>query len=132
MPGNSTILLDPATWDLLLDAEDNIARADAPYALAQDAASGVKTFQGECYWDTTIGVPYLTKVFGKRPSIALMKALFAAAAVAGCATGAVSAAKCLIRSFAGRSVGGQVQVTPASKGTTQLADFVTVNPQGVG
>ena len=41
----------------------NIAVADEPYALAQDAASAIRTFIGECYYDTTKGLPYFEKVF---------------------------------------------------------------------
>ena len=53
-----TLLLDLTNWDLVLDVNGNIAIARPPYALAQDAASAVKTFQGECYYDTTLGIPY--------------------------------------------------------------------------
>jgi hypothetical protein len=36
----------------VLDAEGNIAVASEPYSLAQDAASAIKTFAGEVFWDT--------------------------------------------------------------------------------
>ena len=51
-----TLLLDPLKWDLVVDAAGNIAVASPPYALAQDAASSIKLFSGECYYDTSIGV----------------------------------------------------------------------------
>lgn len=124
-----TLLLDPDTWDLVLDAAGNIAVASEPYSLAQDAASAIKTFQGECFWDTTIGVPYLQQVFGHNPSVELMKQLFAGAAktVPG-----VSAAVVFITSVAGRAVSGQVQVTSQLTGQVSAATFTVINPQGSG
>ena len=53
-----TLLLDVAAWDLVQDALGNIAVATEPYSLAQDAASAIKTFLGECYLDTTYGIAY--------------------------------------------------------------------------
>ena len=37
----NTLFLNPATWDLMVDAEGNIAMAEAPYSTAQDVASGL-------------------------------------------------------------------------------------------
>lgn len=54
----NTLLLDQNAWDLVLDASGNIAMASPPYALAQDVASAARTVAGECYYDTTKGVPY--------------------------------------------------------------------------
>ena len=53
----ATLLLTPQTWDLTVDASNNIAVAAEPYALAQDAASAIRLFQGEDYYDTTRGIP---------------------------------------------------------------------------
>lgn len=129
MPGTSTLLLDTAAWDLVLDANGDIAVATEPYSLAQDAASAIRTFLGECYWDTTIGVPYLTDILGRNPSIALLKALLvdAAETVPG-----VASAECFITALSARSVSGQVQVTSQATGEVAAATFTTVNPQGVG
>ena len=106
----STILLDRSSWDLVLDANGNIALASEPYALAQDAASAIKTFLGECYWDTTIGVPWLQQIFGKRPPLALLKAHLVAAALT---VPDVASAQVFISSAKNRLVTGQVQVTSA-------------------
>lgn len=54
----STLLLDQSAWDLVLDSNRNIALAGPPYSLAQDVASSVRTFLGECYYNTKLGVPY--------------------------------------------------------------------------
>jgi len=125
----ATILLDRATWDCVLDANGNIALATEPYALAQDAASAIKTFLGECWWDTTVGVPWLTQILGQRPSFALLKAQLIAAAET---VPDVASAQVFLSSFADRTVMGQVQVTSISTGTTSAANFTVTNPQGTG
>jgi hypothetical protein len=53
-----TLLLDRDKWDLVLDASGNIALADNPYAVAQNVSSACRTFAGECWYNTAIGVPY--------------------------------------------------------------------------
>lgn len=126
---SSTILLDRTTWDCVLDADGNIAVADEPYSLAQDAASAIKTFLGECYWDTSIGVPYMQAIFGKNPPLALLKEQLVAAALT---VPGVASAKCFITSLSNRAVAGQVQVTSQATGQVQAAAFATVNPQGTG
>jgi hypothetical protein len=124
----STILLDPDTWDLLLNSDGNIALAQLPYALAQDAASAILTYLGEVYWDTTVGVPWLQQIFGKKPSLALLKQQLVDAAET---VPDVESAVVFISSFSNRLVSGQVQVTSTSTGQTQAATFSAINPQGV-
>lgn len=104
----STLLLDPATLDLTVDSAQNIAVAAAPYALAQDAASAIKLFQGEDYYDTARGIPYWEQILGHWPPVQIMKAYFAEAAktVPG-----VIAAQCFIESIRDRRPKGQVQIT---------------------
>jgi hypothetical protein len=103
-----TLLLDTVAWDLVLDASGNIALAAEPYAQAQDAASAIRTFQGECYYDTTLGIPYFSRVLGKLPSAQYLKGQFTAAArtVPGVVT-----AQCFLRALQKRQLGGQVQIT---------------------
>lgn len=104
-----TLLLDTLAWDLLKDVQGNIALASEPYSLAQDAASAIRLFQGECYYNTSTGVPYWASILGASPPpIALMKAQFIAAAktVPG-----VVAAQCFITSVSNRRVSGQVQIS---------------------
>ena len=69
----STILLDPDTWDLTVDAHGNIAVAVPPYALSQDVASAIKLFFSELWYDKTKGIKYFEDIFGKRPPIELVK-----------------------------------------------------------
>lgn len=103
-----TLLLDIQTWDLVLDASGNIAMADNPYALAQDAASAIKTFQGEVYYDTSLGVPYFQSILGKLPQGQVMKAAFVKAALT---VPDVVAAKCVLGPLVNRQITGQVQIT---------------------
>ena len=103
-----TLLLDLTTWDLVLDVHGNIAVAEAPYALAQDAASAIRTFLGEVYYDTTIGIPYFDEVLGYAPPLNLLKTLLVNAALT---VPGVASAQVFISSVKGRVVTGQVQVT---------------------
>ena len=61
----NTIALSSPAWDLEVDATGNIAMATGPNAIAQDVASAISTFLGEVYYDTTLGVPYLTDVLAQ-------------------------------------------------------------------
>lgn len=113
-----TLLLDVQKWDLVLDVNGNIALADVPYALAQDAASACRTFLAECWYNTNLGVPYLQLLLGRPPNIRLIKSKLESAAKT--VPGVVSA-KCFITSIAGRRVTGQVQVTDAAGNVTAAA-----------
>lgn len=115
----TTLYLDPQTWDLAIDADGNIATASGAYRLAQDCASAIRTFAGEVWYDTTIGVPYFSQILGQSATVALLKAQFEAAArtVDGVADVAV-----FITSIDDRVVTGQVQVTGAD-GASGVANF---------
>ncbi|KVN25641.1 hypothetical protein WJ63_16050 [Burkholderia pyrrocinia] len=107
----TTLLLDTQTWDLVTDAYGNIAVAAEPYAIAQDVASAARTFRGECWYDTSVGVPYWQDILGKRPPLPLIKKdiVTEARRVYG-----VQAAQCFITSMKDRVVTGQVQVATAA------------------
>jgi hypothetical protein len=113
-----TLYLTPA-WDLCLDASGNIAMATGPYSLAQDAASACRTFVGECWYDTTIGVPYWQEILGHFPTLTLVKAQLVAAAMT---VPGVESAQVFISGVVGRQLQGQVQVTDAD-GNTTAASF---------
>lgn len=113
-----TVLLDTALWDLVLDAKGNIAVADAPYALAQDAASAIKLFKGELWYDTRPGVPY-DQILGRSPPLSFIKAQFVAAALR---VPGVVAAQCFLNEITDRQVHGQVQVTDRA-GVISAAGF---------
>lgn len=113
----NTLLLDRTVWDLCLDANGNIAVASDPYALAQDAASAVKLFAGELWYDTAPGVPYFAQVLGKSPPLQFLKAQLAAAALT---VPEVTDAQVFITGIAGRNVTGQIQVTNSSGATATV------------
>ncbi len=115
----STLFLSPVTWDLCVDINGNIAVAGPPYSLAQDAASTIRCFLGECWYDTAQGIPWFQQIIGFTPTLSLVKAYLVAAALT---VPGVTAAQCYITSFAGRKVSGQVQITDIS-GVTSVAAF---------
>lgn len=118
-----TFLLGSENWDLGVDASGNIATVDhalpTPLGLAQDAASAIRLFAGELYYDTREGIPYFQKILGQRPPLALLKAYLTKAAET--VPGVVSAT-CYISSFTDRGISGQVQVFD-SNGNSATAAF---------
>ena len=114
-----TLLLNPQSWDLMVSASRDIAMASEPYALAQDAASAIRLFEGEDYYDTTRGVPYWQQILGQYPPVSLMRAKFVAAAMT---VPGVIAARCFIESIIDRRPKGQVQVTNTA-GVISTAGF---------
>lgn len=93
---------------MCLDSSGNIALASDPYSIAQDAASAIKLFQGELWFNTLAGIPYFQQILGELPPVPLLKSKFIAAALT---VPGVVAATCYIQSITDRTVTGQVQVT---------------------
>jgi hypothetical protein len=127
---SSTLLLGTQTWDLLLDAAGNIAVAAEPYAFSQDAASACRTFLGEVWWDTTLGVDYLGAILGKNPPPALLKATLEEQAQSAVDPGC--SVKVLLGTFRDRVLIGQVQTTPPSTSAssqTTAVNFTVTDPQ---
>lgn len=106
-----TLLLDRDAWDLCLDAGGNIARASDPYSQVQDVASACRLFQGEAYYNTTLGIPYFQQVLGHFQPIQVIKAFLEkeALTVPGVAT-----ATALLSGLAGRELRGQIQITTSA------------------
>lgn len=106
----TSLLLDIGTWDLTVDFQGNIALAGDPYATAQDVACALRLFQGELWYDTSQGVPYLQRILGRRPPLEYLRAQFVAAALT---VPSVATAEAFITGYtqAKREVTGQVQVT---------------------
>lgn len=102
-----TVLLDRTAWDLVIDATGNIAVAEDPYAVAQDVASAVKLFKGELWYSKLKGIPYWASILGFRPPLAFVRAEIVRAAKT---VPRVVQARCIIASFVGRQITGQVQV----------------------
>lgn len=115
----NTLLLDRTAWDLVLDVSNNIAIASDPYSVAQDGASAMKLKSAELWYNTTLGIDYFGRIFGKTPNVPYLKSTMIAAALT---VPDSSSAQCFITSIASRNVSGQVQITD-SKGQTSAAGF---------
>lgn len=114
-----TLLLDTIEWDLVVDAANNIAVASDPYSLAQDAASAIRLYQSELWYNTVPGIPYPGTILGQSPPISLLKEQFNAAALT--VPGVVTAVT-FISDITDRNVHGQVQVTDTN-GQVSVAGF---------
>jgi hypothetical protein len=112
-----TLLLDQLAWDLVLDTSGNIAVASNPYSLAQDVGSAIKTFFGEVYYNTLLGINYFEQVLGQLPPSSLIIQLMINAALT--VPGVVSA-QCVINSFTTRSVTGQVTFVDSDNQVTTV------------
>ena len=126
----NTLLLDVGIWDLVKDASGNIAIASAPYSLAQDVASAIRTFLHEVWYVTTQGIPYLQSILGKTPPLAVFQELMVQAALGAVPTTAdvyVKEATCVIQTFnaPSRLVVGQVQFVDSNgqTGTVQVGQI---------
>lgn len=114
----NTLLLDASAWDLVLDANGDIALAAPPYAVAQDVASAIRLFLGELWYDTTQGVPYFQSILGTPPSLQTLAYYLEQAALS--VPGVVSATA-TINSFANREVDGQVTFETADGTSTTVS-----------
>jgi len=115
----NTLILDQTAWDLVIDSNGDIARADPPYALAQDVASAIRLFLGELWYDTSKGIPYFDEVLGHMPPLSLLTGYIenAALSVPGVVT-----AKCIVTGLADRSVTGEVRFIDES-GVVSVINF---------
>jgi len=113
-----TLLLDLTNWDLLTDAAGNIAFAEAPYEFAQDVASALRTFLGEVWYDTSLGIPYFQQILGDTPPVTVFQEYMQGAAMT--VPGVVSA-ECTIQAFQDRRVSGQVTFTTDNGQTLTVA-----------
>jgi hypothetical protein len=64
-------------WDLVIDSNRNMALARNGQAISQDVASALKTFQGEVFYDETLGIPYYASILAQRYRPGLMNSFFA-------------------------------------------------------
>lgn len=115
-----SFLLDRTTWDLVVDDNGNLAVCSEPYSTLQDVATAIRTWAGECWYDTTLGLPYATSIFAGPEPLAIMRAQAEQAALN---VPGVTAAQCLIIGpRQDRSIGGAIIVT-LSNGETQNVNF---------
>lgn len=103
----ATLLLDRDGWDACLNASGNIAVATEPYSQVQDAASAVRVFEGEAFYNTTLGVPYWTDVLGRSQPSQIMRARAQQAALT---VPGVIDATAVLTTLPNRVLGGQIQI----------------------
>lgn len=115
----STLLLNQDGWDCCLDALGNWAVASEPYSQAQDVSSAARVFQGECYYDTSKGVPYFSDVLGRYQPTQILRARIQLAAQT--VPGVVDATAVLTTSRT-REMTGQIQFTTSdgTQGATSI------------
>lgn len=103
-----SLRLDTQTWDLMLDGAGNLAVTDNPYAVAQDVACACSTFLGECWYDTTLGIPYYPRILGQWPGTQLINTKMQQEAMK---LPYVSSASCTAVSGGERGMGGVMTIT---------------------
>ncbi len=113
----NTLLLDQTAWDLVLDTSGNIALAGAPYSVAQDVASAVRTFLGECWYDTSQGMPYWQQIMGQYPPLSFVRQKIIDVAMT---VPNVKSATVVFTSFTGRLLDGQIQVIDSDGNTNNI------------
>jgi len=106
-----TLLLDRDSWDCCLDASGNIARATEPYSQVQDAASAVRVFESEAFYNTTLGVPYWTDILGRSQPTQILRARAQQAALT---VPGVIDATAVLTTLPNRTLGGQIQIRTAT------------------
>ena len=114
-----TWLLDVNTGDICLDLSGNIAVANAPYAIAQDVATQLSTFIGECWYDSTQGVPYWQQILGKRPPASLVASLLETQALL--VPDVVTAVATINGLTAQRGLTGQMTITDTAGNVSTLS-----------
>ncbi len=114
----NTLFLNPATWDLMVDAEGNIAMAGDPYAIAQDVASACRLWSGEARYDTTRGIPYENSILGKLPPMSLLASWYQKEAETVPEVAKVQVF--LDFDHSSRRLGGQLQITTESGETNVI------------
>lgn len=103
-----TLLVNPTTWDLLVDAKGNIAMASDPYSLSQNVASALKVFLGEVYYNQDLGVPYFQSLLGYQESAAVIALQLETAALT---VPGVVAAQLTGLDYQNRALTGTIKVT---------------------
>ncbi|MEK7888215.1 hypothetical protein AAB992_13940 [Burkholderia contaminans] len=114
-----TLLLDRTAVDLVLDAYGNIACATEPYQFAQDAASAIRTFRRECWYDTTLGLPYWPNILGQLPPASFVQSEIVRAALTVPNVVSATVTRLVLD---GRELAGSLDVTDSS-GETQSVSF---------
>lgn len=115
---HNTLLLDQDAWDLVLDVNNNIALAEAPYSIAQDVASATRTFLGECWYNTNLGLPYFQQILGEFPPLQFVNQEIVTSSLT---VPDVTSAEVTFTSFKDRNLSGQILITDTDSATNTVA-----------
>lgn len=116
-----TLPLNIETWDLELDHAGNLSLTDPDYSIAQDVASAIRTFLGECWYDATLGLPYFQSLLGKLPPASYITNLLEKAALT--VPGVVSVTVVSLGFDPNRRLTGSVIVVSTDTNTPIVASF---------
>ena len=114
----NTLILDQDAWDLVLDVNGNIALAETPYSIAQDVASATRTFLGECWYNTLLGLPYWQDILGEMPPLSFIKQQIIEQSLT---IPNVVSVDVTFQSFENRQLDGQIQITDTDGATNTVA-----------
>lgn len=115
MVTTTSMALDNVNWDISLDGDGNFALVTDAEAVAQNVATLLRTFQGECYYDTDRGIPYFTQILGRDYAPSVIMGLYNKAAKT---VPYVTTARTTITGISNRLVTGKVEVTNSIDSTT--------------
>ncbi len=115
-----TLPLDPKAWDLVLDGSGDLVLTDDDYSIAQDVASAVRTFLGEPWYNTNLGMPYFQTILGQNPPASLVSAKIKGQAftIMG-----VTSAKTIALRLSDRLLTGTIVVTSTSTNAPIVVNF---------
>lgn len=74
------LALNETEWDIYLDRTGNLATLGIKHfgkLLCQRIKHRLQTFQGECFLDRRVGVPYFSEVLKKNPDLSRIRSLLA-------------------------------------------------------
>lgn len=103
----TSLLLDQDTWDLIVDANGNMALCSEPYAVAQDVSCAIRTFSGELIFDLDRGIPYFEEILGKTPPLQLIQNTITNEALK---VQNVSQARTIINKSDNGNISGEIQI----------------------
>lgn len=116
-----TLPLNPATWDLELDSNGNLSLSGKDYSIAQDVASAIRTFKGECWYDVTLGLPYFQSLLGQYPPPSYIISMIEKAAFTVAGVLAVTVMRLALN--ANRQLTGSVVVVSTDSETPLIVSF---------
>lgn len=123
----NTLQLTPE-WDIT----PNLTVLTGNAAITQDVASACRTWEGEAWYNTLLGVPYLPTIFARRPTLNAVKNLLISQAIQVPGVGSVTV---YLTAGPGRVIGGQIQIKNSAGaiiGVVQAPNFGSPQPWWVG